>query len=48
MLTDDGDYHPISSPGAFGAGELKIWIVASSWVVTHVQINMASTSDKTS
>ena len=29
MLTDDGrmpdagDYHPISSPGAFGSGELK-------------------------
>ena len=32
MLTDDGrtpdagDYHPISSPGAFGSGELTSWI----------------------
>ena len=23
LTTDAGDYHPISSPGAFGSGELK-------------------------
>ena len=22
--TDNGDYHPMSSPGAFGSGELKM------------------------